>query len=236
MNKTKSAIKVIKSFMPMNAGVIVMNVIYLLFSLALIVLSAIKGENPGDMEYLISIGACSLGMMFINLTLCLNLTRLENRFFYSTPYAKPIVTKTIPLVTLVTAIIFTAISVITTAIGIGTGLLTGNRMSDLFIILSYTMALVVIIPSCMKVVSFMLIWLTPLPFYVNAFAEDIPSFFFSEINKNGFGLPLYVSVIIFIAALAVSYIIARIIAKDSYKRRSTKYMQNLTSTATMYAK
>ncbi len=234
MNKMKPAFKSYKSFMHPNVMSAISNVLFILFALALTIMSAAVGDNPGEDDYLISICACGLGMIFVTLLLALNAMKLNNRFFYSTPYAKTIITKLVPTIALVTSLFFTLIAVVSTAISLGTGHLTGNRLSDLFLVLSYSMPMVIFSSGFFSTpwLTFMLMWFPAAPFYFIIFSGEVPDTFMNKLSMNGFGLPLYASVIIFVAFVTLSYVLSQLIAKWSFSRRATKYMYNVVAMAT----
>lgn len=204
---------------------LVVSGMFIFFGVALIALSAFAGAPMGSEEYIISIVSCSMGMTFIYLFFIFAFAICNCRFLYSCPAAEEIFTKIIPRLYLFVSVAASIICVALTAISIGTGITDGNRISDLFICLSYS-AFVCQIASGMigTRITILLTYAGMLPFMLFSLISGYASPAVKNILGNGFGVPVYISAIILVVSIASSYIISRILAKRSYKKRTTARM------------
>lgn len=225
MTNTKSPFKLLLKLITINRVMLVVSGMFVFFGVGLIALSTFAGAPMGNDEYIISIASCSMGMSFIYLFFVFAFATWNCRFFYSCPAAEEIITKIIPRLYLFTSVAVSILCVVLTAVSIGTGITDGNRISDLLICLSYS-AFVCQIAAGMigSRMTILLTYAGSLPFMLFSLISDYTSPSVRHILANGFGIPVYVSVAIIAVSIAAGYIISRILAKNSYKNRSTARM------------
>ena len=227
MTNFKNSIKLFFRLSFINKSTIVMSALFGLLGLACFAMSAFLGEPQGDEEYFMSIAIVTMGMCMTAVGNTLICAIHNTRFFQSCPQAEYISTKIIPLWQAACSILLTAFALILTAISINVELADSIRLSDLLLCCTLSTAVAQISAGLFGARAVALsTWLTGFPFMILTFTHDIESIpqFLKNIYMNGFNLPLYVSVIIFAAAMVVSTIISLILAKNSYKNRTTKTM------------
>lgn len=227
MTNFKNSIKLFFRLSFINKSTIVMSALFGLLGLACFAMSAFLGEPQGDEEYFMSIAIVTMGMCMTAVGNTLICAIHNTRFFQSCPQAEYISTKIIPLWQAACSILLTAFALILTAISINVELADSIRLSDLLLCCTFSTAVAQISAGLFGARAVALsTWLTGFPFMILTFTHDIESIpqFLKNIYMNGFNLPLYVSVIIFAAAMVVSTIISLILAKNSYKNRTTKTM------------
>lgn len=236
MNNFKSALRTMGSFMRPSRSYITIYILFPVMGLALIFLSAFKGANPGSDDYLLSICSCGLGMMFCVIIIATGFSRITNRFFYSTPYAKAITVDIFPLIGTAAALINSALAIILNFIELSSGNLTGNRISDLLIFLGYSSFTVILSSGLANIIwlAWFMAWLPGIPFYVWIFVGEVPNSLLHDTMLNGFGISTYISAIIFAAFIIAGLLLARLIASASYNRRSTRFMQNTANTSAVF--
>ncbi len=225
MNNKNSPLRLLLKFITINRSMLIISAIFAVFGIALIALSAFAGEPMGNEEFFISISACCMGMTFIYLFFIFSFAIWNCRFFYSCPAAEEIITRVIPRISLFVSIAFSILCVVLTAISIGTGITDGNRISDLLICLSYS-AFVCQIAAGMigSRMTILITYAGSLPFMLFSLISDYTSPSVRHILANGFGAPVYVSAAIIVVSITAGYIISRILAKRSYRKRTTARM------------
>lgn len=211
-----------------NRTLLIFNIVTLLMGLAMCLLSAFAGELTGDEDYLLSIYSCSMAYCFSALGFTLLSTFTNTKFFHSSPYAEKICTRLIPVLCFILNLIIAVFAVIPTGISLSLGITDGNRMSDLLICVSLGCFLSQLGSSfaVASVTGVIFYNINLIPFILITFLTGTESPALAELLKYGFGVPLYISVIIFAAAAIGSFILSIPAAKISYKRRSTKRMIN----------
>ncbi len=227
MTNLKNSLKLFFRLSFINKSTIVMSAVFILLGLACFAMSAFLGELQGNEEYFLSITIITMGMCMTAVGNTLICAIHNTKFFQSCPQAEYISTKIIPLWQAICSVLLTAFAFILTVISMNIGLVNGNRLSDLLLCCTYSTALAQISSGLFGARAVALTtWLTGFPFMILTFTHDIETTpqFLKNIYMNGFNLPLYVSVIIFIASMVVSTIVSTILARNSYKKRSTKTM------------
>lgn len=227
MTNFKNSLKLFFRLSFINKSTIVISAVFVILGLACFAMSAFLGEPQGDEEYFMSIAIVTMGMCMTAVGNTLIYAIHNTKFFQSCPQAEYISTKIIPLRQAVCNVSLTAFAFILTVISMNIGLVNGNRLSDMLLCCTYSTALAQISAGLFGARAIALTtWLTGLPFMILTFTHDIETIpqFLKNIYMNGFNLPLYVSVIIFAAAMVVSTIVSLTLAKKSYKNRTTKTM------------
>lgn len=227
MNNFKESLKLFFKIPFVNKSVMILSITFTVLGLALFAMSAFLGELQGDEEYFLSISSVTMGMCMAAVGNQFISIAQNNRYFYSCPQAECIITKVTPIYQAVYSIILTAVNLILSSVAMNIGLIDGNHISDLLLCCAYSAVLMQLSATLRGARGIALsTWLTALPFFVISITSDYSgtSQFLKNIYTDGFGLPLYASVLIFVSAMAVSLVISLVLAKNSYKNRTTKTM------------
>lgn len=143
----------------------------------------------------------------------------SSRFFYSLPYARKLIARTVPTIFSVMLFATTLLEMILNVISFSIGIAPIQQISDILILSA----------ACTFVtqVSFVSFWhfavLIGAVLMIGLFVcEDVPMF--SEFSMYGFGFSIPAAVCIYLAAFAAGYVLSLILADCAYRRRSTKRM------------
>ena len=146
----------------------------------------------------------------------------SSRFFYSLPYARKLIARTVPTIISIMLFAVTLMEMILNAISFFCGIAPIQQISDVLI---FSAACTVVTQ-----VSFISCWyfaalsnaLLMIGYFI---CEDIPMF--REISMYGFGFSVPAAICIYLAAFAAGHALSLILADCAYRRRSTKRMSNV---------
>lgn len=206
-------------------------VLFMLISIAVMVLVGIEGEVIGNGEHLLSMSfTCfSYYTTFFGLFLMLvNLT--NNRFFISCPEAKRVFTRVLPVLSVIIDIILLAISV-TSAVICGH---TPQMISDALIFNAIGIAISTIsISLAASTYGFTVLYIGFIPWTILVFTVDNPgSEFLINLHCNGFGIPMEISAVICAVSIIAAFACSFRLAEFCYKKRAVRLMNAAASFVT----
>ncbi len=234
MNEYKSSLRLLKKLI-MNIGsfaTALFGIFFIGFGIIMICLSAFLGEQTGNEGYFLSIAVVCMGMTFIYLFGYLSSANFNSRFFFSCPQSETIITKLMPRISLICAVSVSAFSIILTTISIAIGITDGNRISDLMLCLSFTTFVCQLASGSVGTKTLILLtYLGALPFFIISLINDTQNPTLAYIFTNGFSVPVYISAIVLLASIVISFFISLKLARRTYAKRSAKTMYISQSTA-----
>ena len=200
----------------------------LILAIGLGVLIALENENLGGEDYLICKMMCALvgvfGSAMVGVFTCADITGA--RFMRSTPLAPALYTRALP-------VFFTELSL---AFGGGFAVVVGvilcfmpdslQQISDLILLTSILLAFSIVMLSIFAMINYgMVIMIYACVFPIGIVAGLLPD----SISKNGFGFPLWGSVLISVGVLAVAILLSFGVCSLLYRKINFKpYVQTMT--------
>ena len=212
----ENSFKLLKTLIKSNRSILNMGIIFLVLGVVIIVISALLADPFGEKDYLTSIVITTLGYSLIYMYGFFSSMSFGTKFFYSCPAAEKIMTKDIPLLTLISSIIVTVIALGSHFIGLALCGTNPQRLSDLLLCCAFAVFFGQLSAGFTGLRGTIIFsYISGLPFCLTMFIEHW------DIQLHGFGVPVYISAIILIAALAVGTVLSFLLAKSSYKKRTS---------------
>lgn len=205
-----------------NTFVKVFIIIFTLCAIILTACIAFDSAGYGDEDYISEIDmTAAVFLMFVYSAVMLFGVGgvYSSRFFYSLPYARKLMTRTVPAIFSGILFAVTVLEMIFNVVSFSCGIASVRQISDI-LVLSAICTLVVQI-------SFVFCWyfapLIDAILMIGLFSCDgIPAL--KEFSKHGFGFSVPAAVCIYLAVFAAGYGLSLAIAGGAYRRRSTKRM------------
>lgn len=205
-----------------NTFVKVFIIIFTLCAIILTACIAFDSAGYGDEDYISEIDmTAAVFLMFVYSAVMLFGVGgvYSSRFFYSLPYARKLMTRTVPAIFSGILFAVTVLEMIFNVVSFSCGIASVRQISDI-LVLSAICTLVVQI-------SFVFCWyfapLIDAILMIGLFSCDgIPAL--KEFSKHGFGFSVTAAVCIYLAVFAAGYGLSLAIAGCAYRRRSTKRM------------
>lgn len=227
MTNMRSSFKLLTKLISFNRALLIMAIIFVVFGIFMMVLSAFAGEPIGNEDYFISIASTSMGFTFLFLFTFFAFAVWNTRFFYSCPAAETIITRLIPMIAVIVTAAASLLCIIMTLISTAINGLDVSRISDLMLCCAYSSSICQIAAGMIGARSIILItYLSALPFFITTFIHDTPNPVLKHIFSYGFGMPVWLSAIILVISIALSVFISFKLARNTYDKRSTKLMMN----------
>lgn len=218
----KSPMGIIRVMLHGNTFVKVFIIIFTLCAIILTACIAFDSAGYGDEDYISEIDmTAAVFLMFVYSAVMLFGVGgvYSSRFFYSLPYARKLMTRTVPAIFSGILFAVTVLEMIFNVVSFSCGIASVRQISDI-LVLSAICTLVVQI-------SFVFCWyfapLIDAILMIGLFSCDgIPAL--KEFSKHGFGFSVTAAVCIYLAVFAAGYGLSLAIAGCAYRRRSTKRM------------
>ena len=215
----KNSFKLLKTFMKSNRSMLATGIIFLVLGIVIIVISALLADPFGAEDYLTSITITTMGYSLIYMYGFFSFMSFGTRFFYSCPAAEKIITKDVPLLTLISGIFVTIIALASHFIGLTLCGTNPQRLSDLLLCCAFAVFFGQLSAGFAGLRGTIIFsYIAGLPFYTTMFTAH------SDIQLHGFGVPVYISALIFVAALIIGTLLSFAFAKNSYKKRTSSVM------------
>lgn len=236
MENIKNAHALYKAFSK-NSFIIekVLKCIIYFFVFTIITASLILVEPKGSEDYCCSLILIPMAFGTLTIAETVSYKITNSRFFFSTPYAKEIMTRVKPFISLLRSVILSLVSVVTLLVlnvaGLSEiGLTEIGCMSDLLIFCSIGVFISLITSGLSTLWSALAgVYIFGGGCIITGFLQDVS--FIAGFIKNGFGLPMYASVLILMLSFIIGELLSLKISEKTYKTRSTKYMNALAAYA-----
>lgn len=205
-----------------NTFVKVFIIIFTLCAIILTACIAFDSAGYGDEDYISEIDmTAAVFLMFVYSAVMLFGVGgvYSSRFFYSLPYARKLMTRTVPAIFSGILFAVTVLEMIFNVVSFSCGIASVRQISDILVLSA--------ICTLVTQLSFVSCWyfapLIDAILMIGLFSCDgIPAL--KEFSKHGFGFSVTAAVCIYLAVFAAGYGLSLAIAGCAYRRRSTKRM------------
>lgn len=198
-----------------------MPVLFTALGVGVMILVSIEGDAIGNEEHLLSASFIGTGyyLIFCGLLFVL-ISFLNNRFFLSCPESKAVITRVLPILSGVINITMTAISLVSAI----SGGHTPQMLSDVIIFNTFSAVLAQLGMASITVQNgFIIFYICMLPNLMLTFTkENPPTEFLGKLYLNGFGVPVEISALIYVLAVAVVFAVSFKLADLSYGKRNVR--------------